>query len=75
MPPPSRIDALLKPYYDKKWKSSVDKFPLDIQACFHKPMSERTSWDQQMTYLIERQFWEEGGGPLKSMKKEDEKNC
>ena len=67
----AEIDALLKPYYDRKWKSTVEKFPLDIQACFNTPESERTSWEQQMTYLIERQFWDEGGGPLKSMKKED----
>lgn len=67
----AEIDALLKPYYDRKWESTVEKFPLDIQACFNKPIEERTSWDQQMTYLIERQFWDEGGGPLKSMKKED----
>ncbi len=67
-----QIDALLKPYYDKKWKSTADKFPLDIQACFYKPVEERTSWDHQMAYLISRQFEEEGGGPLKGMKKEHE---
>lgn len=67
----ARIDALLKPYHDRKWKSTVDKFPLDIQACFHKPARERTSWEHQMAYLVSRQFLEEGGGPLKNMKKED----
>jgi len=67
----AEIDALLKPYYDRKWKSTVEKFPLDIQACFNTPPEERTSWDEQMTYLISRQFTDEGGGPLKSMKKED----
>lgn len=66
-----KIDALLKPYHDKKWKSTVAKFPLDIQAAFYKPEEERNSWEQQMTYLISRQFEEEGGGPLKSIKKED----
>ncbi len=66
-----QIDALLKPYYDRKWASTVDKFPLDIQACFYKPVEQRTSWEHQMAYLIERQFLEEGGGPLQSMKKED----
>ena len=68
----AQIDALLKPYHDRKWKSTVDKFPLDIQACFHKPIEQRTSWEHQMAYLIERQFEEEGGGPLKSMTKEDQ---
>jgi len=65
------IDALLGPYNDRKWKSTADKFPLDIQACFYKPVVERTSWEHQMAYLVSRQFIEEGGGPLKDMKKED----
>ncbi|MCA9427466.1 MAG: DUF1549 domain-containing protein, partial [Candidatus Omnitrophica bacterium] len=51
------IDALCQPYYDRKWKETVDKFPLDIQACFNKPVEERTSWEHQMAYLIERQFY------------------
>ncbi len=66
-----RIAALLKPYEDRKWKSTVDKFPLDIQACFHKPVAERTSWEHQMAYLVGRQYLEEGGGPFKSMNQED----
>ena len=68
----AKIEALEKPYRDRKWKSTVDKFPLEIQACFHKPAAERNSWEQQMTYLISRQFLEEGGGPFKSLKKEDQ---
>lgn len=67
----AKIDAFLKPYNDKKWKSTADKFPLDIQAAFYKPVEERTSWEHQMAYLVARQFEEEGGGPLKDMKKED----
>lgn len=67
----NEIDALLKPYYDRKWKTTVDKFPLDIQDCFNKPVAERTSLEHQMAYLVSRQFLEEGGGPLKSMSKED----
>ena len=66
-----QIDALLEPYYDRKWRSTVAKFPLDIQACYHKPLGERDSWEQQMAYLVERQFYEEGGGPLKSLSKQD----
>ena len=65
-----QMDAITKPYFDRKWKSTADKFPLDIQACFYKPVTERTSWDHQMAYLVSRQFEEEGGGPLKSLKKE-----
>lgn len=67
----AKIDMLLEPYYASKWESTVDKFPLDIQACYHMPVDQRTSWQQQMAYLVERQFLEEGGGPLKSMSKAD----
>ena len=66
-----QIDAIIKPYHVRKWKSTADKFPLDIQACFYKPVAERTSWDHQMAYLVSRQFEDEGGGPLKDMKKDD----
>ncbi len=67
----AEIDALCKPYYEKKWASTVDKFPLDIQACFNKPEAERDSWEQQMAYLVERQFYEEGTPALKTMSEED----
>ena len=68
----SDLEELLKPYYEKKWLSTVEKFPLDIQASFHKPVADRTSLDHQMAYLVSRQFLEEGGGPLKAMSKEDQ---
>ncbi len=67
----AEIDALLKPYHDRKWKTTVDKFPLDIQACFQRPVEQRTSWEHQMAYLVQRQFEEEGGGPLANIKKSD----
>jgi hypothetical protein len=67
----AQIDALIGPYHERKWKSTVGKFPLDIQACFHKPVEQRNSWEHQMAYLVERQFEEEGGGPLKTMSRED----
>ena len=63
------IDELRKPYIDKKWYDTADKFPLDIQDAYNKPESERTSWDQQMAYLIGRQFYEEGVPALKAMSK------
>ncbi len=66
-----QINSLLDPYHQRKWESTVDKFPVDIQACFHMPVAERTSWQHQMAYLVSRQFEEEGGGPLKNMSKED----
>jgi cytochrome c553 len=67
----AQIDALILPLHERKWRSTVDKFPLDIQACFHKPIEQRNSWEHQMAYLVSRQFLEEGGGPLSGMKKED----
>ncbi|MFK7734658.1 MAG: PSD1 and planctomycete cytochrome C domain-containing protein [Pirellulaceae bacterium] len=67
----AEIDALLELYHKKKWESTVDKFPVDIQACFHMPVAERTSWQNQMAYLVSRQFLEEAGGPLKNISKED----
>ena len=69
----ARIDHLLKPYHDRKWISTVDKFPLDIQACFQTLVDQRTSWDHQMAYLVSRQFLEEGGGPLKNITPADKK--
>ncbi len=66
-----QIDQIVEPYNLEKWHSTADKFPLDIQACFNKPVDQRTSWEEQMSYLVARQFLEEGGGPLKSAKKED----
>ena len=65
------IDQLTKPYFDRKWNTTVDKFPLDIQTCIQKPFEKRTSWEHQMVYLIERQFHEEGSGPLKSLNDKD----
>ncbi len=67
----SEIDALCQPYIDKKWHATIDKFPYDIQDCFNKPVEERTSWEHQMAYLVERQFYEEGVSWQKSMSKED----
>ncbi len=68
-----QLEALLRPYEDKKWAATVDKFPLDIQACFNKRPTERSSWEEQMSYLVARQYLEEGGGPFKTIKSEDKK--
>lgn len=67
----SEIAKVEKQYVDRKWVSTVDKFPLDIQACFHMPVADRTSWQNQMAYLVSRQYLEEGGGPFKSLAKAD----
>lgn len=67
----AEIDAFTAPFIKKKWDATVDKFPIDIQACFNKPVDERTSWEHQMAYLVERQFYEEGEPWQKSLSKED----
>ncbi len=66
-----QIRDLVTPYHIRKWQSTVEKFPLDIQACYYKPAAERTSWEHQMAYLVARQFEEEAGGPLAGISKED----
>ncbi len=66
-----QISDLITPYHIRKWRSTVEKFPLDIQACYYKPVAERTSWEDQMAYLVTRQFQEESGGPLSGISKED----
>ena len=66
-----QISDLVTPYHIRKWKSTVEKFPLEIQACYYKPVAERTSWEHQMAYLVARQFQEEAGGPLSGISKED----
>jgi hypothetical protein len=66
-------DVLLRPYYEQKEKFTVDRFPLEIQACYHQQPAQRTSWEAQMAYLIQRQFIEEGMDPLKKMAKAHQK--
>ena len=66
-------DALLRPYHEKKETFTVNRFPLEIQACYHKQPAQRTSWEAQMAYLIQRQFTEEGLDPLDKMTKAHQK--
>lgn len=66
-----RMTNLRRPYDERKWKATVAKFPLDIQDCFFKAAEHRNSWEAQMSYLVTRQFTEEGATPLKSMSKAD----
>jgi hypothetical protein len=64
-----KLDAFLEPHHAAKWKSTVAKFPKEIRDSFHQDPSKRTSWDEQMTYLVSRQFYEEAGGPLSKLSK------
>jgi hypothetical protein len=38
----------------------VDKFPLNVQAMYRKPADQRTSYEEQMAYIIDRQRTDEG---------------
>ena len=67
----AEIEALIQPYYEKHAAKVSDMFPLDIQACYQKPAEARSSWEQQMAYLVERQCIEEAGGPLRGLSEED----
>jgi hypothetical protein len=67
----AEIAALCEPFYEDKRVITAEKFPLDIQASYHKPEEARTSWDQQMAYLVMRQFEEEGEPALKKMTDEE----
>ena len=64
------LDSFLAPYHAKKWKSTAGKFPKEIRDAFYTDPPARSSWDEQMTYLVSRQFYEEAGGPLKSLSKD-----
>ena len=39
---------------------AVDRFPLNVQEMFRKPASERTTYEHQIAYLVQRQVIDEG---------------
>ncbi|MCA9118462.1 MAG: DUF1549 domain-containing protein, partial [Planctomycetaceae bacterium] len=49
-----QIDAIQQPYMQRKADQTVDKFPLEIQAAYAVAAEQRSSWQQQMAYLVER---------------------
>ncbi|WP_417739576.1 PSD1 and planctomycete cytochrome C domain-containing protein [Rosistilla oblonga] len=50
-----QIDAMLEPTYKSRTNAAVKMFPEDIQQMFAKPREERTTYEQQMVMLVERQ--------------------
>ena len=48
---------------------AVDRFPLNVQAMYHKDPSERTSYEHQIAYLVGRQIIDEGISGTKVEKK------
>jgi hypothetical protein len=67
----SQLEELVAPHHAKKWKSTAGKFPKEIRDAFYKEPADRSSWDEQMSYLVSRQFYEEAGGPLKTLGTEE----
>lgn len=39
---------------------AIDRFPLNVQAMYHKPAEERTTYEHQIAYLVGRQVIDEG---------------
>ena len=50
-------------------ESVVEKFPVHVQTWYNKPVSERTSYEHQIAYLVGRQYFEEGATAAKVEKK------
>ena len=69
----AEIEALIKPHREKVWAGIVEKFPVDVQACYLKEAAERTTLEQQMAYLVTRQLTEEGADPLTKLSKEEKR--
>jgi len=67
----SQMEVLIKPHRDQVWKEVVERFPVDIQACYLKSAEDRSTWEHQMAYLITRQLTDEGRDPLKRLSKEE----
>ena len=39
---------------------AIDRFPLNVQEMFRKPSSQRTTYEHQIAYLVQRQVVDEG---------------
>ncbi|MBG88950.1 MAG: hypothetical protein CMO80_18895 [Verrucomicrobiales bacterium] len=57
----AQMHAMLKASYDSKEKYMVKQFPADIQAIYHKPEADLTSYERQLRYLVERQVVRQQG--------------
>ncbi|QDU63341.1 Planctomycete cytochrome C [Planctomycetes bacterium Pan216] len=49
------MQGLAKAAFDSKQKYVVKQFPEDIQKIYHKPESEKTTYEKQLSYLVFRQ--------------------
>lgn len=49
------IDEIERPFLEARQKSSVETFPDDIQAVYWKKPQDRTSHEEQLTQMVQRQ--------------------
>ena len=49
------MHELAKAAFDNDQKYTVGQFPEDIQAIYHKPEAEKTTYEKQLSYLVYRQ--------------------
>ncbi|TWT53071.1 Planctomycete cytochrome C [Rubripirellula amarantea] len=49
------IHSLAKERFDADQKYTVEQFPPDVQAIYFKPEAEKTTYEKQVSYLVERQ--------------------
>lgn len=54
---------------DQLSQGAVDRFPDEVQAAYEKPVHQRTSYEHQLAYLVQRQILEEALQPAKVKKK------
>ncbi|MBL6763733.1 MAG: PSD1 domain-containing protein [Verrucomicrobiae bacterium] len=46
---------LARPAFDNNLKYTIAQFPDDIQAIYHKPDAEKSTYEKQLSYLVYRQ--------------------
>ncbi len=49
------MHLLEKAAFDSNQKSTVGQFPDDIQTIYYKPESKKTTYEKQLSYLVDRQ--------------------
>ncbi len=49
------MHSLAKDAFDSSRQAVIARFPDDIQAIYHRPESEKTTYEKQLSYLVHRQ--------------------
>ena len=55
----ARMDAALKPKIAAAKRNQAKKFPDDVQEMYYKPEEQKTAYEKQMSYFVQRQSEEE----------------